>query len=279
MNRSIGISIGVLALLLVGSVAWAQGGPSGRRGNGGQGGPGGEQHQKRLIDHIAYGEIISITAGQIVIAPEIPDEMAQRITQRGHELPELPARLEIELNAETSFTLNSGMASIADFSAGDKVVVVRDRSGIARSISDLESARQFMEERRSERRAEGGPGGERGMRRPPAMGSITAISADSITITPMIPQELQQKMQEHGRELPELPASLSWSIDSETRFVTVDGKQDTNPFSVGDVVVVLGPPEKGSARAIVSPEAARERIEQAMEGRGGPGGKKGGRNR
>ncbi len=291
MNKQIGMMVGVLALLLLGTTAWAQGG-QGRRG----GGADGEGRQGRLLDRVAYGEIISISAEEIVIIPQIPEDMAQRIQDSGRDMPELPAQLSIMLSEDTKFVLDSGMASIADFQAGDQVVVTRDRDGNARSISDLASAQQFMQQRAGQRgngdgqgrgfgqggqRGPGGPGGEGGRggrggeRRPPAMGSITAISADSITIAPMIPEEMKQRMQEHGRELPELPASITWSIDSETRYVTIEGRQDSNPFSVGDIVVVMGPPDDGSAKAIVSEEAAREHMQQ-RGGEGGPGGRQGG---
>ncbi|MCB1217931.1 hypothetical protein KDL44_11085 [bacterium] len=290
MNKTIGIAMGIMVLLLAGSVAWAQGGPGGRGGNGrgaGQrGGGGGEGRQQRLIDHVVYGEIVSISADEIVVEPMIPEQLSKLAQERGHELPELPAEMAVPLNAETKFVLDSGVASIADFQAGDMVVVVKDREGNARTVSDPESAKQFVEQRMEQRGMGqggfgqgGGPGGRDGERRPPAMGTITAISADGITIKPEIPEQMAQRMAENGRELPELPESISWSIDDMTRFITEEGSVTANPFSVGDKVVVLGPPEEGSAMAIVDAEVAREKVRELLgefgpggQGQGGPGG-------
>ncbi|MCB1187892.1 hypothetical protein KDL29_12060 [bacterium] len=303
MHKTYGIAIGVLVLLLAGSVAWAQGG-QGRQGGNRQGGRGqdGEGRQGRLMDHIVYGEILSISADEIVVKPMIPEQMAEMAQERGRELPELPAEMAVEIGADTKFIIESEMASSSDFKAGDIVVVVKDRDGIARTVSDKDSAKQFVERRMDERGGgggrgqgfgQGGPGGEGGPgghggpggqgpggdRRPPAMGSITAISADSITIKPEIPEEMKQRMQENGRELPELPDSITWEISAETRFVGEDGLVDSNPFAVGDKVIVLGPPDAGGAKAIVDAALAHERVRQYLEefggGQGGPGGRGG----
>lgn len=268
MNKQIGIIAGVMVLLLLGTAAWAQGG-QGRRG--GQGGDGqGRDGQDQQRQRPAIGSIISISAEQIVIKPELPPEMAERRQEKGRDMPKLPEQITLKLSADTKFAFDGGMGSISDFKAGDFVLVKQDGEGNALVVSDRASAKQFMEGRQ-ERRGEGGPGGQGGPggeRRPPAMGSITAISADSITIKPMIPEEMRKRMEENGRPLPELPASITWSIDSETRFMKNGEKSDSNPFKLGDIVVVMGPPDDGSARAILDEATAR----QKMEERGGPGG-------
>jgi hypothetical protein len=270
MNKQIGIVAGVMVLLLLGTAAWAQGG-QGRRG----GGPGGDgQGREGQHERPAFGSIISISAESIVIRPELPPEMAERRQEKGRDMPELPEQISLKLTADTKFAFDGGMGSISDFKAGD-YVVVRQKDGTAIVVSDKASAKQFMEGRQ-ERRGEGGqggqagPGGPGGERRPPAMGSITAISADSITIKPQIPEEMRKRMEENGRPLPELPASITWSIDSETRFMQNGEKVDSNPFKTGDIVVVMGPPDDGSAKAIIDEATARQKMEE-RGGQGGPG--------
>ena len=89
--------------------------------------------------------------------------------------------------------------------------------------------------------------GHRGRRAHPVYGEIAAIDGDVITITPMIPEIIAQKIEEHMAERDvdsdkawphELPAEITLLMTDETKFIIGDGELDSNPFVVGDTVVV-----------------------------------------
>lgn len=116
------------------------------------------------------------------------------------------------------------------------------------------------------------PGGERRGR--PAFGEITSIDADSITIKPEVPEFIAAMLNERGLPLPDdLPASLTFSIDTHTRFV-VDGEQaQENSFSTGDHVAVRLAPggEEAPIAAVIADLATAKRKFEEMGSRGGPG--------
>lgn len=132
----------------------------------------------------------------------------------------------------------------------------------------------------------------------PMFGTITAVSADSITIRPERPAfieakmaerkaqreqrraEMQQKMAERGvegkgdgrgrgpggeggqRGPRELPESLTVSLSGETRFIVNSAPQSTNPFQVGDQVAIRahGEPGSFSARAVSDYASAEAKL-------------------
>jgi hypothetical protein len=130
---------------------------------------------------------------------------------------------------------------------------------------------------------QGGRGGEgRGPR--PIFGTVSQVNGSSITIKPEIPDFLKDmvpagKGDKRGKFEGKLPASISVSIDSQTKFIVNKQPQSSNPFKVGDKVVVVPAGEPGSASArIVSDYASakarmQERMEKRKEGKAGGKGK------
>ena len=125
--------------------------------------------------------------------------------------------------------------------------------------------------------AQGGPGpdGGRQMRRPPILfGTITGIDSNSVTIHPEIPEQMRQRMEENGRELPKLPESITVKFNDQTKWY-FDGKEGSRTdFSKGDQIVVkVGKGDQNSAAAeiIADPGTAREFIMQRIQERRGGG--------
>lgn len=112
-----------------------------------------------------------------------------------------------------------------------------------------------------------GPGGHR-----PAFGTITAISRDSVTIKPEIPDFIKDRLEQHDMPLPDrLPESLTLPIDDLTVFVNAGEKVNKNPFSKGDRVVLLlarGDDDQSFVRAIVDLKTAKAKMEKMLEERG-----------
>jgi hypothetical protein len=129
----------------------------------------------------------------------------------------------------------------------------------------------------------GGAGGPGGRRSRPAMGTITAISSSSVTIKPELPQFLADKLKERGIEPPKLPDSLTFAIAGDTRFIDKGEKVDSNPFGVGDKVVLMlapgGAGEQPTVRLIADFETAKKKIEEMMQNRSAQGGGRGQRGR
>jgi hypothetical protein len=246
------ITIGalVVALVLAATAAFAQGGP--RPGNRDRG-P--ENRGPRPV----FGELIAIDGDSWTIAPQIPEFIEDRMEERGRELPD---EITVSITDRTWFTYAGEDASAADFAVGDMIVVVprRTKDGpVAIHVADAESAKEFIGQRMRELQGDGGPGmgqgpggqglgrgpaGDRGRqadRGPrPAFGVITAIDGDSLTIEPEVPAFVAERMEEHGRDLPELPDELTVLIGERTRFM-VDGEPvDGLPFAVGDHLAVMG---------------------------------------
>jgi hypothetical protein len=217
------------------------------------------------------------------IPPEMAERMKQRAEKRvekgkkgegqksegknseGQER-KLPDSITVRLGSGAKFYLEGQEAKAGDFKAGDKVVVKLDKpwkeeGASIEAAADPETAREFILEKMREGR-EGrekgqgrgaGPGGEgrgrhgRGPGGPlVAFGTVTALSADSITIKPEVPDFIEQwasaRASETGRELPErpeLPAELTFKLSTDTKFALDCEKQSVNPFKVGDKVGIL----------------------------------------
>lgn len=272
------ITIGTLTLLLLllATAALAQGGQ--RQGNRGRG-P--DDRGPRPV----YGELIAIDGGSWTIAPQIPEFIEERMEERGRDLPELPDELTVKITERTWFTFAGEDASADDFAVGDMVVVVPrgTRDGlVAMHVADAESAKEFIGQRLREMRGDGGPGGqgmgrgpqgdrgpggERGPR--PAFGVITSIDGDSLTLAPEIPDFVAERMEEHGRDLPELPDSITVVLGERTRFLVEGEPVDELPFAVGDHVAVMGGLDGEHPAFAVADYAT---VEQHMEEGAGPRG-------
>lgn len=85
-------------------------------------------------------------------------------------------------------------------------------------------------------------GGQRRERRvQPLFGTITALSGDSITITPEVPDFVADELQQRGMQVPtDLPSSVTLSIVERTRFAKDGAQVESDPFSVGDKVAIIG---------------------------------------
>jgi len=197
-------------------------------------------------------------------------------------------------------------------------VISVDGPGNARRVADEETAREFIRERfgaggppenggpgfepggegpgwGGEGRGPGwgpggdepddnwGPGGRQRLRERmrPIFGEITALSADSVTITPEVPEFIQNMLDERGIEPPaDLPESITLALAERTRFVLDGEPVEDNPFKVGDQVALMAGPDREGERAVwaMSDYATAEaRMEEMQErvGPGGPGGQHG----
>jgi len=127
-----------------------------------------------------------------------------------------------------------------------------------------------------------GPGrrggdGDRGQGMRPVFGKILSISADSITVEPMIPQEMLDRMAENGRELPDLPDEITVGIDDSTQFYFDSAEASASAFSVGDeIVIVASGKDNPMAKKVADPATAREYLKNKMGNRGGGQGMRGG---
>lgn len=137
---------------------------------------------------------------------------------------------------------------------------------------------------------QGPGGGQRGdrarlrERMRPAFGEITALSEDSVTIKPEVPDFIQEKMDERGIEPPELPDEVTMALTDHTRFLQDSEQVDSNPFKVGDhVALMAGAEQDGGPAAWVMCDyaTAQKRMEKMRErfgeGPGGPNDKPGGK--
>ncbi len=279
------ILIGLVALVLASS-AYAKPDNAGRRGDSQRGGP-------------MFGEILSISEDSITIAPSLPDFVKERMADRGLAVPDdLPSEATIALTTDTKWVSGGEKADTSSFEVGDMVVVAtkpNDEGQLtAIKIADVESAKQAIRQdwqQRGEKRSDGGrsnnrQGDERGnyrqdgnhqrggqgndrQRQRPAFGEIIAMDADSITIRPEVPAFIQAKMDERGggKEI-ELPDELTFNLNGKTRFIVGSEPSETNPFSVGDQVAVMGGGgQMGTAFAI----ADYATVEAKMSEMGGKG--------
>jgi hypothetical protein len=101
-------------------------------------------------------------------------------------------------------------------------------------------------------------------------GTITAVSAGSLTIKPEVPDFVSERLPGKGGKLEgKLLASITVALDDETRFIVGEQEQDGNPFKVGDKVAILGAGPKGevTARAVSDYASARQRMQQRQEKR------------
>jgi len=278
------IAAGALAVLLVGS-ALAQGRAEGR----GQGPMGGM---------LVYGVITQIDATQIVIEPQLPPDMADRMAESGRELPELPDEVVIPLADDTKYRLAGEDAERSAFSVGDTVVVMRGRGedgpGAAKAVADPDSARKFakrmMGNRGQGRRGQQGPGmrgggegpgrmrgaggeGPGGMLGRPVFGEIIKISGDELTVKIEIPDFILDKLDEAGRELPEdMPEEITLIVGERTRYLAGGEMNAESPFNVGDSIAAmtrLNINDEPEALVISDLAGAEEFMARMRERRGG----------
>jgi hypothetical protein len=108
-------------------------------------------------------------------------------------------------------------------------------------------------------------------------GKITAIADGKITVKPEIPDWIKQRMEENGRQLPQLPDSISFGVDSNTQYMLKGAPAKLSDFKVGDEIAAMlnGPARKGDAVALRLADAASARQEFEKRG-GGFGGREGG---
>lgn len=287
------IITGLLVLVLA-STAYAKPDYAGPRG--------GRERGKPL-----FGEILSISEGSITIAPKIPDFIAEKMAERGMELPtDLPNEATISLTVDTKWFVDSEKADASSFAVGDLVAIVikpnNDGQPTALKVADAQTAKQFIKQQLQERM--GQPGGDNGgwqgrgqdgqqgqgkrnqrggqgnrgqgggPKGRPAFGEITAIDGDSITIRPQVPEFILAKIAERGVEQEfELPDELKFSLSDKTRFVVNGEPAESNPFSVGDLVAVMGGSgEAKAAFAVVDYATVKAKMNEGGQGpRGGQG--------
>ena len=141
-------------------------GPGGMMGPGGMG-PGGQQGQRQMRP--AFGVITKITDDSVTISPEVPDFIAERLKERGVELPmDLPESVTAAILEPTRFVVDGEVVEQNPFGKGDHValIIVMGREGkpVAFAITDYATAKKRMEERMQgggPNRDESGQGNER----------------------------------------------------------------------------------------------------------------------
>jgi hypothetical protein len=123
-----------------------------------------------------------------------------------------------------------------------------------------------------------GRGGKRGTL---LHGELTSVSAASWTIHPELPPGLAERAAAKGRELPELPDSITVAVAAGAKFYLAGAEAQAGDFKAGDKVVIkLDKPwkeEGASIQLAADPESARDFIRKRMDergkaGRGGPAG-------
>lgn len=286
------ILIGLVALVMATS-AFAKPDNAAKRGGGQRGGP-------------MFGEILSISADSITIAPSLPDFVKERMADRSLDVPtDLPSEVTIALTSDTKWVAGGEKADASSFAVGDMVVIATkptdDGQLAAIKVADVESAKQAISQDRQKRGEKEKRGGGQGVqqrqgqgmrsqrggqggnhkRQRPAFGEIIAMDEGSITIRPEIPAFIQAKMDERGfdKEI-ELPAELVFGLGEKTRYV-VDGEpSESNPFSIGDKVAVSGGKGGQKPAFAVADYATVEARMKGMDGKGqrvgkGQGGKQG----
>jgi hypothetical protein len=273
--------IGLLATLCITALAAAALAAPGRGEGGGKGkGKGGGPREGVL-----FGEILSKAGNAWTIAPQIPPKMEERAAEKGRELPELPAEVTVTVSSATKFWLDGAETSAEAFEVGDLIVVKLDKplkqgGSVAQAIADPETAREYIMERIKEHkgsgggegggpRGEGGGGGKGRGRGRPMFGTVTAVSAGSLTIRPEVPDFLAGMMQEHGIEAPQLPDSITVQLDERTKFFENSTEADSNPFAVGDKVAIMGggPKSDKAAKAVSDYATAQTRMANMKEKR------------
>ena len=123
------------------------------------------------------------------------------------------------------------------------------------------------------------PAPQQGQKPPVVFGTITALEKGSMTIKPEIPEPMHKRMEERGRELPQLPDSITVKLTGDTKWFFGGEKGSRDDFAVGDQVVVkIGAAKKGKApiaQAVADPDSARkfitEKLRERRQGQGGRG--------
>jgi hypothetical protein len=306
---AVGLMIALAGVAL--AVPQGQGGQGKGEGKGRQGQPregkGGEGKEGRggggARAGVVFGTLQYVSGSTWTIKPEIPPHMKERREGNGKEMPKLPEKVIVTVNSSTKFWLNGAASSAGAFDTGAQVVVkldkpLRDGGSVAVAVADPETAREYIMEKIKER---GGPGGEGGPGRGgpgaegrpghrPMFGTITAVSASSITIKPEVPQFIKDKMAEkmgqreggagkgkgEGRNRA-LPGSITVSLSGDTKYFENSAEKDSNPFAKGDKVAIMAEGEPGSAtaKAVSDYASAQQRMKQMLDRNEQREGKKG----
>jgi hypothetical protein len=122
---------------------------------------------------------------------------------------------------------------------------------------------------------EGRQDGERPDRPPVIFGVITEIGNGELTIRPEIPEQMRERMKENGREMPDLPESITMTYGEKTKWIFEGEAGSVKDFKTGDQVVVrvvAVPGADGPAAGIVSdPKSARDFMQKMRKNRQGGG--------
>lgn len=268
-------------------------------GGPGFGGPG-KGMGRKLAEHITFGKVSSINDNELVIAPELPPMIAEKLAESGREAPELPAEVKLRVDSNTEFFLNGAEADAGSFSPGDTVIALKRPSEdgeLAWKVADPETAREYFRQM-GEKMGGGmgpgggmggpgmGPGGGRGERGGqgrgrPVFGTISEITDDRVTISIELPGFVLDHMAERGVEVPaDLPESVTLALGARTHYLVDNQPADDNPFSIGDKVAVMAGRNDDSepvAFAIVDWATVELRIAEGGGPRDGAGRRGGGR--
>lgn len=282
-NLKLALSAGVALLILAASAVWAADtlrSAEGRRDMPGRGkermaGKDGRPGKHGRFGKPVIGVITAVDGDTITIKPEIPDWLTGKLSEHEVSMRQLPESISFRVDSSTKAWRGSAESSPADFTAGERVSAILDgdpRSGTAtaRRITNEATARQFigkLRERGQERRERGRERKARMEREGrPLIGTITAIDGSTVTIRPELPRFMLDRLAEQGRTAPQLPESLSFTVDHAAQIYRDSASADLSDFSVGEQIgaLVKGDLRGGTATAmkLADIETARRAMEQ-----------------
>ena len=302
----------LLVLALVGLIIFSTTEIAVGRGMGNGAGDGTDTGPRAGMGRV-YGEIIAIDGDVLTIRPEVPQELLDRMAERGIEREfDLPDEVKVTIDTETTCMYAGEKATAGDFKVGDVVVAFGAKGDgddfTARRLADAETAKKFIKERMGNRgggmgnrgggmgnRGGGmgqgfgdgtgmGPGrgnnaapGIGGMGRH-AYGEIISLSADSITIRTEIPEKLAERIANcPDCALNNIPEEVTLSFADTVKYAKGGEFVDEMPFTVGDTVVIRADGVIADGDCQIVGISDPDSIKAWMKKRGGDRGNRGGR--
>ncbi len=174
------------------------------------------------------GKVLELTDRGMVIKPQLPPVLVEKLRERGKEIPQLPDELEVVFSDQVRFvdSLEGELLTVNPFVVGDEVVVFgrkTDSGLVAFRVVDVEVARAYFEEIR-QRIGERRERIREALREKFAWGkaSIKEIGEGKLTLT---------------SDQPEL--SGEFEIGDKSIFLVENRRASLDDFTTGQLVNVL----------------------------------------
>jgi hypothetical protein len=104
------------------------------------------------------------------------------------------------------------------------------------------------------------------------MGEITSINGDTFTVKPELPQELIDRLAEHGVEPPALPASVTLKVDQDSKLMLKGEEATLGDFKAGDKIMAFcekgGSDKERTVKRMADAESARKFMEERRDHKG-----------